>query len=124
MYQSISSSFSGHIYCRICKKENVCKVCKQTFVDSPNLALERIIRLISLPCKHRSISNYHYEYIIIIILYCNITNHSETWLFSVSAAVLRLFQPRRNWSMRSTVPTGQWPVSFKDMDVLRCSLSR
>jgi len=41
----------GHLYCRDCRT-NSCKICKQTFVDAPNLALEKIITLIALPCKY------------------------------------------------------------------------
>ena len=29
-----------------------CKICKQTFVDAPNQALEKMVGLIGLPCKY------------------------------------------------------------------------
>ena len=31
---------------------NSCKICKQTFVDAPNQALEKMVGLIGLPCKY------------------------------------------------------------------------
>merc|ERR1711963_1225009 len=45
----------GHLYCLSCKKReqlNSCKICKQTFVDAPNQALEKMVGLIGLPCKY------------------------------------------------------------------------
>jgi len=42
----------GHLTCRTCRRENKCRVCQQTFLESPNLGLERMLGLISLPCKH------------------------------------------------------------------------
>lgn len=47
----------GHMYCRSCKADNKivqCNVCKQTFVDAPNIALEQLVRLIAIPCKFGS----------------------------------------------------------------------
>jgi len=45
----------GHICCTQCRKENCCRICKQTFVDTQNLALDRILSLIYLPCRYRDI---------------------------------------------------------------------
>merc|ERR1711971_605246 len=45
----------GHLYCLSCKKTqqlSSCKICKQTFVDAPNQALEKMVGLIGLPCKY------------------------------------------------------------------------
>jgi len=45
----------GHIYCRACKVNNKliqCGMCKQTFVDAPNQALDQLVRLIAIPCKY------------------------------------------------------------------------
>jgi len=45
----------GHMYCRECKVENKvvqCKICKQTFVDAPNLAMEQLVSFIAVPCKY------------------------------------------------------------------------
>jgi len=42
----------GHLYCRACRTGNCCKICKQTFVDAPNLALEKIMTLIAFPCRY------------------------------------------------------------------------
>jgi len=45
----------GHLYCRNCRTNNKivsCRICKQTFVDAPNMALEKILSLIALPCKY------------------------------------------------------------------------
>merc|ERR1712130_195332 len=45
----------GHLYCLSCKKRDQlssCKICKQTFVDAPNQALEKMVGLIGLPCKY------------------------------------------------------------------------
>lgn len=47
----------GHVYCKSCKVDNkitTCKVCKQTFVDAPNVAFEKLITFIALPCKYGS----------------------------------------------------------------------
>lgn len=47
----------GHVYCKECKtnkKLTHCKQCKQTFVDTPNLLLEKVIALIALPCCFKS----------------------------------------------------------------------
>ena len=47
----------GHIYCSNCKQNKKlvqCKKCKQTFVDAPNLALEKLLSFITLPCRFRS----------------------------------------------------------------------
>ena len=35
------------------KRRNSCRICKQTFVDAQNIALDRILSLIYLPCKYR-----------------------------------------------------------------------
>ena len=46
----------GHVICKGCKAEGKitsCKICKQTFVDAPNLVLEKLISMIALPCKFR-----------------------------------------------------------------------
>ena len=46
----------GHVICRKCKtdrKLTSCHVCKQTFVDAPNVVLEKMISLIALPCRFR-----------------------------------------------------------------------
>lgn len=45
----------GHMYCRLCKHDNKmmqCSICKQTFVEAPNLALEKLISFIAVPCKY------------------------------------------------------------------------
>ena len=61
----------GHLYCLSCKSVqklflfqisslqnrktqqlSSCKICKQTFVDAPNQALEKMVGLIGLPCKY------------------------------------------------------------------------
>jgi hypothetical protein len=45
----------GHVYCLSCKADKKtlqCATCKQTFVDAPNLALDRMVRLIAVPCKY------------------------------------------------------------------------
>merc|ERR1719204_3072581 len=45
----------GHLYCLSCKKSqglNSCRICKQTFVDAPNQALEKMVGMIGLPCKY------------------------------------------------------------------------
>jgi len=47
----VSQCRKGHLYCKNCKT-NSCRICKQTFVDAPNLALEKILTLIALPCKY------------------------------------------------------------------------
>ena len=31
---------------------NSCRICKQTFVDAPNQALEKMVGMIGLPCKY------------------------------------------------------------------------
>ena len=46
----------GHVLCKGCKAEGKitsCKICKQTFVDAPNLVLEKLISMIALPCRFR-----------------------------------------------------------------------
>ena len=35
-----------------CRRENKCRVCQQTFLESPSLGLDRLLSLVSLPCKH------------------------------------------------------------------------
>ena len=42
----------GHLYCRGCRRTNQCRVCQQTFLESPNLGLDRLLGLLSLPCRH------------------------------------------------------------------------
>ena len=60
----------GHLYCLSCKWAplncsptdppqirksqglNSCRICKQTFVDAPNQALEKMVGMIGLPCKY------------------------------------------------------------------------
>jgi len=49
----MSQCRKGHITCSVCRKENSCRICKQTFVDAQNIALDRILSLIYLPCKYR-----------------------------------------------------------------------
>ena len=49
---SILQCRKGHLYCRPCRLENKCRVCKQTFLESPSLGLDRLLSLFSLPCKH------------------------------------------------------------------------
>ena len=41
----------GHLYCRDCRTNNSCRICKQTFIEAPNLAMEKILSLIAFPCK-------------------------------------------------------------------------
>ena len=43
----------GHLCCSVCRKEKFCKVCKQTFADTLNPGLDRMLSLIYLPCKFR-----------------------------------------------------------------------
>ena len=48
---------SGHVICKACKVEakiTSCKICKQTFVDAPNVVLEKLISMIALPCRFRA----------------------------------------------------------------------
>ena len=45
----------GHVYCKSCKTDNkivTCRICKQTFVDAPNVAFEKLVTFIALPCKY------------------------------------------------------------------------
>ena len=47
----------GHVLCRGCKSEakiTSCKICKQTFVDAPNVVLEKLISMVALPCRFRA----------------------------------------------------------------------
>ena len=42
----------GHIYCMNCKaSKRTCMVCKQTMVEAPNIALDKLLSFIALPCK-------------------------------------------------------------------------
>merc|ERR1711997_422735 len=53
---SIVQCRKGHVLCKGCKAEGKitsCKICKQTFVDAPNLVLEKLISMIALPCRFR-----------------------------------------------------------------------
>ena len=53
----ICSTMPGHVICRGCKTEaklTSCKICKQTFVDAPNIVLEKLISMIALPCRFRA----------------------------------------------------------------------
>ena len=34
------------------RRENKCRVCQQTFLDSPSLGLDRLLSLLALPCKY------------------------------------------------------------------------
>jgi len=45
----------GHIFCRECWSANrrTCTRCKQTVVDSPNIALDRLMSLMALPCSNK-----------------------------------------------------------------------
>ena len=48
----ITQCRKGHLYCITCKASNrACKVCKQTMVDAPNIALDKLLSFIALPCK-------------------------------------------------------------------------
>ena len=42
----------GHLCCMTCRTNNSCRICKQTFLDAPNLALEKILSCIAFPCKY------------------------------------------------------------------------
>ena len=43
----------GHLYCSDCSASTQsCLICKQAWLDTPNVALDRIIGLIALPCKY------------------------------------------------------------------------
>jgi len=45
----------GHLYCSDCKAKNrTCKVCKQMLLDTPNMAFDKLLSFIALPCKFRS----------------------------------------------------------------------
>ena len=39
----------GHLYCRACRRENKCRVCQQTFIESPSLGLDRLLSLLRHP---------------------------------------------------------------------------
>lgn len=54
---SIVQCRKGHVICKACKVETKitsCKICKQTFVDAPNVVLEKLISMIALPCRFRA----------------------------------------------------------------------
>jgi len=54
---SIVQCRKGHVICKTCKAEakiTSCKICKQTFVDAPNVVLEKLISMIALPCRFRA----------------------------------------------------------------------
>ena len=54
---SIVQCRKGHVICKSCKtshKITSCKTCKQTFVDAPNVVLDKMINMIALPCRFRS----------------------------------------------------------------------
>ena len=43
----------GHLYCSDCSSSTPsCLICKQAWLEAPNVALDRIIALIALPCKY------------------------------------------------------------------------
>ena len=43
----------GHLYCGDCANNyQTCLICKHQWLDAPNVALDRIIALIALPCKY------------------------------------------------------------------------
>ena len=43
----------GHLYCSDCSSTTqTCLICKQAWLEAPNVALDRIIALIALPCKY------------------------------------------------------------------------
>ena len=48
------STFHQLILPKIRKSQglNSCRICKQTFVDAPNQALEKMVGMIGLPCKY------------------------------------------------------------------------
>merc|ERR1712106_252804 len=48
----VSQCRKGHLYCSTCRTNNTCRICKQTFSEAPNTALEKIISLVALPCKY------------------------------------------------------------------------
>ena len=48
----IAQCRKGHLYCRDCRTNNSCRICKQTFIEAPNLALEKMLSLIAFPCKY------------------------------------------------------------------------
>ena len=50
--KSISTAFQPSLRNRKAQQLSSCKICKQTFVDAPNQALEKMVGLIGLPCKY------------------------------------------------------------------------
>ena len=48
----VSQCRKGHLYCRDCRTNNSCRICRQTFLEAPNIALETVMALIALPCRY------------------------------------------------------------------------
>ena len=49
----VSHCRKGHLCCSSCRANmrTGCKVCKQTMVENPNIAMDRLLSFIALPCK-------------------------------------------------------------------------
>ena len=97
----------GHLYCRNCRNNNSCKICKQTFVDAPNIALEKILSLIALPCKYRSVRQNHNFW----ILSCpsawifNTKRHLRKIIPALKLLIIPSFQPA--WLSWISIPALQ-----------------
>ena len=50
----------GHLSCEDCsRQQQECPICHQSWMDGPNVILDKIINLIALPCKYGCDFNQH-----------------------------------------------------------------
>lgn len=65
----------GHLSCEDCsRQQQECPICHQSWMDGPNVILDKVINLIALPCK------YGYKTIVSVLCLNCIVTIQEVWL--------------------------------------------
>lgn len=102
----------GHLSCEDCsRQQQECPICHQSWMDGPNVILDKIINLIALPCK------YGWDFIDHAVLKLQCDN-------SGSMAVLSSQFRARDWSIKQFVTSDQSTVHILHTDAAWSWLSR
>ena len=102
----------GHLSCEDCsRQQQECPICHQSWMDGPNVILDKIINLIALPCKYGCDFNQH----AMLKLHCD---------NSGSMAVLSSQFRARDWSIKQFVTSDQSTVHILHTDAAWSWLSR
>ena len=102
----------GHLSCEDCsRQQQECPICHQSWMDGPNIILDKIINLIALPCKYGCDFNQH----AMLKLHCD---------NSGSMAVLSSQFRARDWSIKQFVTSDQSTVHILHTDAAWSWLSR